>query len=123
MKNIIPNIKIKAIPLLLLATVGLICANKVFYKHTHVLADGRIVSHSHPYDKKEDSGPFKKHSHSDFEFIIYEKLKILFFVASVILALLTLLNTECKPRNSHSVYIRHLLFLRYGRAPPLFLVQ
>ncbi|OYT15398.1 MAG: hypothetical protein B7C24_13235 [Bacteroidetes bacterium 4572_77] len=35
--------------------------NNVFFIHTHVLQDGRIIAHAHPYSKSEDG---KRHDHA-----------------------------------------------------------
>lgn len=38
--------------------------NNVFFIHTHVLQDGRIVAHAHPYSKSEDG---RHHEHARAE--------------------------------------------------------
>jgi len=40
-------------------------SNKLFYLHTHLDSHGNLVTHSHPYNKGNDSQPLKSHHHSD----------------------------------------------------------
>lgn len=105
---------------LLLCTVFLFQVfNKFIYTHTHVLADGTIVSHAHPYNKQADSSPFKKHYHTKFEFVLLSQLNYLFcvFTGSITIGLLSRNIFICK---------RSLLFYNFcyssyiqGRSPPL----
>ncbi len=58
--------------------IFILIANSGIFMHTHVLADGSIIVHSHPYDKSENSGSPQSHHHSSFEFIFLDNLNILF---------------------------------------------
>ena len=66
--------------------IFILIANTGIYMHTHVLADGTIVAHSHPYDKSENSGSSQSHHHTSIEFILLDNLYILFlsFIAAFI---------------------------------------
>jgi len=61
--------------------LGMICmliANRGIFIHTHVLADGSIIAHSHPYDKSENAGSSQPHPHTSIEIFFLDNLNILF---------------------------------------------
>jgi len=66
--------------------IFILIANRGIFMHTHVLANGSIVAHSHPYDKSENSGSSQSHQHTGIEFIFLDNLNILFlsFIAAFI---------------------------------------
>lgn len=37
------------------------------FVHSHLLSNGTIITHAHPYNKQKDSSPFKSHHHSNGE--------------------------------------------------------
>ena len=39
---------------LLILVMGCLLVNQAIYTHTHVLPDGSLVSHAHPFSKKTD---------------------------------------------------------------------
>lgn len=86
--------------------------------HAHILGNGQVVVHAHPYNKSQDAAPFKKHQHSAPEFIQLSQLQLLFLV-SLFVAVLTAYSRPvhfgCKQfRYDQSFYGR-----RQGRSPPL----
>lgn len=48
---------------LMIAALVTVQFNRTANLHYHVDDSGRVVSHSHPYDKTDDTGPYKAHSH------------------------------------------------------------
>ncbi|GAB3906906.1 hypothetical protein GCM10028803_40040 [Larkinella knui] len=46
---------------------GLICLSNIVFRHTHRLADGRIISHAHPYAGFWAKCPFPNHQHTRAE--------------------------------------------------------
>lgn len=40
------------------------------YYHSHITNDGRLVSHAHPFNKSQDSTPFKSHHHSAIDLLL-----------------------------------------------------
>ena len=48
------------------------------YTHSHQLADGRIITHAHLYNKKGDSKPFKTHHHLQNQIFFHSQLRNLF---------------------------------------------
>lgn len=63
----------------LLLSVGAWVIGKSVFYHTHLLDDGRMVQHSHPYNKSSDSTPFKQHHHTDAQLAAITQLNIVFY--------------------------------------------
>lgn len=76
------NINRKIVALLMLSVVCILLANKIIFTHSHRTIDGIIITHYHPFNKSNDTEPFKSHHHSNAEFYVLENLKI--FLPSVI---------------------------------------
>lgn len=77
--------KITAWLLCLLFVVQL--ANNAVFTHTHITADGQLISHAHPFNKGSDSEPVKSHHHSDFEIGFFQQLNLLFLSSPILVAL------------------------------------
>ena len=56
---------------LLLNVYGLILVSNALFYHSHVTPDGRVISHAHPFNKQDDSGPKKTHHHSKLELLLF----------------------------------------------------
>jgi hypothetical protein len=102
----------------MISVMALMIANQALFLHAHKLADGTIVAHAHPYDKADETGPYKSHHHTSSQLIFFENLHILFLFLFLILAVLTI-PQELK--RSIDFLINYFLFytnLHKGRAPP-----
>lgn len=55
-----------------------IVQNSIQNKHTHVYANGIVISHSHPFDGESDM-PQKQHDHSKTEICLYSALNFDFY--------------------------------------------
>ena len=51
-----------------------------FFCNTHKLANGRFIVHAHPYNKSQDSAPFKKHNHTAQELFHISHLQLLYVI-------------------------------------------
>ena len=80
----------KIIVLLMAGIIGLLIANTAVFLHVHQLDDGTIISHAHPYDKSDDTQPFKTHQHSKLDILIIHSLEILFLPLLLVLILVIL---------------------------------
>jgi hypothetical protein len=74
--------------LLSLPAVMFLFHNQLANWHYHLLDNGMVVEHSHPYSKPKSGSPFQQHSHSDLEYTILAQLSnilpllvLLFFLA------------------------------------------
>lgn len=103
---------------MLFMILGSLLLNQALYTHTHVLPDGSIVSHAHPFNKSQESQGGSSHQHSTLEFFLLQNLQILFLI-SMISAFLFSLDLEigkvCVVSRKH---IPVQLIPLPGRAPP-----
>ncbi|NPA36725.1 MAG: hypothetical protein GXO47_07740 [Chlorobi bacterium] len=121
MKKPVNQISIKTIAIILTGLMSLMIVDKALFLHTHKLDDGTIIAHAHPFNKSEDSKPFKTHHHSDSVFHFYHVVNLLF---PAIVLTFTLILSYQKTRllfspvkkASHSHILR-----KKGRAPPFFI--
>lgn len=68
-----------------------IVQNSIQNEHTHVYANGMVVTHSHPVDCQEES-PIKNHEHSTSEICLYSSLHFDVYNVPLNLQLLVNLN-------------------------------
>ncbi len=94
--------------------------NKAVYTHTHILANGNIITHAHPYTKTDYPDPVTNHRHTKNEILLLSKAELLFlFFATAIFYPI---------RNSHTPFTERpgSLFLQLGydrlknKSPPFF---
>ncbi|KOH43304.1 hypothetical protein [Sunxiuqinia dokdonensis] len=68
---------IKLFILLLLPVYLVLLGNSMSNMHLHVLSNGMVVKHAHPFDREEDSQ--EHHSHSDAETCYYQAFFLDYF--------------------------------------------
>lgn len=103
----------------MIGVMGLLIANKALFMHTHKMADGSIVVHAHPYNKSDDTKPFKSHQHKKAEILFIANLEILVLISFMAF---TLIGIKKKVRYSFYGYTNYapVYNLLYNpRAPPL----
>ena len=119
MKTSVRNLTIRFITFLMIGIIGMFIANKVVFLHVHKLSDGTIIAHAHPYDKSNDSKPYKSHHHTNAEFLFFQNIEVLFLVVFLTCALFTLIR---EGKYASFIITRHTLsciILQKGRAPPV----
>ncbi len=102
----------------MIGIMGLLIVNKVIFLHIHILDNGTIIEHAHPYNKSKDREPFKSHHHSDAQFLIFEQLKILFLSIFATPALIAFMKAEKFFFECISDDTVACIILHQGRAPP-----
>lgn len=122
MKKFVIEITNKIIPVIMIGMMGLLILGKSLYTHTHKLADGMVVTHSHPYDKSNDSEPYKSHHHTETELLFFQNLEILFFISFSTLVFKSFNKKENLTIYFTSFYVSNRLFHTQERAPP-FIIQ
>jgi hypothetical protein len=74
----------------LLSFILIIATSALFYNnvsnwHFHMLPNGMIIEHAHPYRPASLPGsPFEKHTHSDLEFLIFD---LIYYSGSILVFL------------------------------------
>lgn len=111
----------KIIFLLISPVVFLLFFNTAYNMHQHILPNGQIIEHAHPYHSDSSSTPFQHHHHSHNQFtflsLIYNPLSLtLFFVVLISVSVLP----RQKEHNSFLISLSSEESVRYyaGRAPP-----
>ncbi len=115
----IKNITNKLVVFLIIGMMGMFIANKAIFMHAHRLSDGTVIVHTHPYNKSDDSNPYKSHHHTNAELLFFQNLEILFLIVFFTLALPALIK---KIKHLFHLITRNTLnciILHKGRAPPI----
>ncbi|MCG8310226.1 MAG: hypothetical protein MI975_22705 [Cytophagales bacterium] len=113
------KIQSQFVAITLVVVVGFLIANKGIYIHSHRLADGRIISHAHPYNKTDDSSPFKQHPHTNSEFLILSQLELLFFLAFIVFTISVILKKQNVLRADLGDIYSASIVRKHGRSPPV----
>ena len=120
MEKIVRYITIKAVAYLLIGIMGMLIVNKTMFMHVHKMADGTLITHSHPFDKSKDSMPYKSHHHTKYEFLFFENLEILYLIVILTFALINIVKKAKPSINSSANYTPACIILHKGRAPPVW---
>ena len=97
----------------------MLCINNTLYIHIHITEEGRIVTHSHPYNQTGDTETAGSHSHSDTDYTFLNTLLI-----SLVIIIATSIFLYRNERNYRPFKIspfkenRRISF-HSDRAPPL----
>ncbi|MBL7972004.1 MAG: hypothetical protein JNL03_10835 [Prolixibacteraceae bacterium] len=119
MMNFAGHYQIKKIfACLIIALTGLLIVNKVIFLHSHILTDGTIITHAHPYQTTDDSKPFKSHHHTQAAFSFFSNMQLLFCSAFAALFILTLHNKLTLAVSGLLPYTCYYSSILKGRAPP-----
>ncbi len=119
MKMSIRNIIIKSTTFLMIGILGMLIANKAIFTHSHRLSDGTVIEHAHPYDKSNDSEPYKSHHHTNVELLFFQNLEILSLIVFLIFISFTLAKRAIYSFYIVKRYIASCIFFYNGRAPPI----
>ncbi|MBN1416131.1 MAG: hypothetical protein JW973_13600 [Bacteroidales bacterium] len=118
MKTMVSKITQIAIAFLMIGLMCLLIANNVAFTHSHQLSDGTIINHAHPYDKSNDTQPYKSHHHTQTELVFFINVQILFLIA-LFTAWLTCINrVSTFMDNPVPTYWQEPANIFKGRAPP-----
>jgi len=118
MLEIVKKITIQYTGIVLLASILVLIANNSIYYHSHKLQNGTVIAHAHPFNKTQDSAPFKTHKHSPVQLFFMEHLQLIFFILGFSLFLIV-----TQPLHRFYVAGNHPIYsilsrLNSSRAPP-----
>jgi len=110
----------KVVAVALIIIVFAVTMNNALFIHSHVLPDGEVIQHAHPYNTSENPGtPYKTHHHSGFEFLLLNNLFSFLWV--IIAAVFIVFNS-----NVQVIFISKFLFKKsftylylLSRGPPV----
>lgn len=111
--------------LALIPLVMLLFHNQLANWHYHVLSNGMLVKHAHPYNKAENPGsPLSNHNHTDFEFFLLGQLTAISLIIAFLLFALFFAgagNGRLLVGKYPFPFLRqYYLSLHFLRAPPKF---
>ncbi|MCD6564810.1 MAG: hypothetical protein J7K53_02595 [Bacteroidales bacterium] len=118
MKSFVKNITKKLAIICMIGSIGLLVTDNVLFLHSHQLADGEIITHAHPFNKSNDSAPFKSHHHSKIELIFLANLQLLFIFAIIFFIVLDVAKKKSYVVINEQFYPQSFKILYQGRAPP-----
>ncbi len=107
--------------ILAVAILGFLMVNSSCFMHSHVASDGTIYAHSHPYNKADDPGPIKKHSHSNTLLSLLDNLALFFFLGCFFASLLNSKYASKKSFANSQLSVSQFSTQVLGRAPPFIL--
>ena len=119
MKPFVKNITRKVAIICMIGIIGLLTINNVVFLHSHQLANGKIITHAHPYNKSNDSAPIKSHHHSKIELTFLVNLQLLFIFTLIFIFVLDVTKMKSYVVINQQFYPQSFKILCQGRAPPL----
>jgi hypothetical protein len=111
------NIK-KELAFCLLSLVLVLVVNNSLFTHVHVLENGNLVVHAHPFQKSGQTGSGIAHSHSAIEFQVLETLHHILFISFNASITIFLILVAQQPKKVKQSLNQHLLISFPGRSPP-----
>jgi hypothetical protein len=103
---------------MLILIMGIMLVNKVVYTHVHVLPDGSVTVHAHPFSKNTEHNKGNSHQHSNLDIFLLEMMNVLIFssIAACTLELFARSSRFGTLPEAHLVL--SLVPVDPGRAPP-----
>ena len=77
----------QTLSILLIVAVVALMINSVVYTHIHVLYNGSVVTHAHPFSKCTEGNPDSSHQHSNTELFLLDQLHTLILFVSALFIL------------------------------------
>lgn len=122
MKKRFNRLMVLAAAVIMIGALGMVQFNRTANLHYHVDDFGRVVTHSHPYDKTDDTGPFQTHTHGKHDLTIPSGS----IDMSVAEWSLVMLQAPADEVRQTIVYLasreQEVLHLIRGRAPPAYTI-
>jgi hypothetical protein len=103
---------------LLILIMSIMLVNKASYTHVHILPDGSLTSHAHPFSKSAENNKNTPHQHTSLELYLLDVLQVLMLsaVAAFILKN-SVLNTTFRESTENRL-LPSRAPVSLGRAPP-----
>lgn len=95
--------------LISLPVLMLMFYNQTVNWHYHLLKDGTVVKHAHPFNSEtQGTTPFQKHQHTESEFLFYAQFSqiLLLLIVALLAAGLIASSGRVQPQRLNSVFIK-----------------
>lgn len=103
---------------MLIMLMGLMAVNRALYTHVHVLADGTVETHAHPFSKSSEGTGGDSHQHAKVEWILLHNLDLLIITSLAAFVFVPTGGSEPATIRTRTRFSGEPLLLRNGRAPP-----
>ena len=103
---------------LMILIIGVMLVNKAAYTHVHILPNGSLVSHAHPFSHNAESKNNTSHQHSTLELFLLDILEVLILCTIAALILKPFTSTTIFRMAGSDRLLPVLLPVHPGRAPP-----
>lgn len=110
----------RLVSILLCLAIAFQIFNNSVYQHSHILADGSIVTHAHPFNKSADNSPYKNHNHSISEIQVFQNFEILFILLIAGISISSFFQNRKYIAYQCPVQINRYCQKASGRSPPAF---
>jgi len=87
MNRLLGNTAKSLLACVLLLVMTAMLVNKVVYTHVHVLAEGSLVSHAHPFQQSSESNSQNTHQHTNLVLYLLDQLDILIYCIAALFIL------------------------------------
>lgn len=104
---------------MMIAVIAALMINRVVYTHIHVLSNGSLVSHAHPFSKNTEGKSDAGHQHSTIEFFLLDQLDILILCVTAAFVLKQFSKSSPFTEPSRGPLLTALIPISQGRAPPI----
>ncbi len=98
--------------------------NEAVNGHYHITENGSTFYHVHPYAHNHNNSPFKNHTHTKIESVIYLSYTHPLFLLPLLLSLVVKLATVLAYNNSNNIFtfsLQEAFESHKLRAPPIVL--
>lgn len=93
------NMKTKILSFLLIFSIFTVLVNNSVFIHSHILNNGKIVTHAHPFESNNNSTNSNNHNHTNSEYFILDIIFNLFFTLLALFVFFCLLiNKQIKTK-------------------------
>jgi hypothetical protein len=100
---------IKIVSFIALLLVLMLVVNRAVYFHTHLMPDGTVVQHAHPFPVNEQNNGEANHQHSSVEFLFFAQIMV-FLIGFALILFKTMQNT----------YLQRIIKIIFFPPPPTF---
>lgn len=116
----------RCLVLILIPAICWLFTSALIFQHSHILADGSVITHSHPYTPDKNHSPFQSHKHSSQSLLAIGQISHphALTVASIATAWICLQKIYTLPiPNSSSFHPHNFSYYGIYRAPPQFFLS
>jgi len=103
---------------LMILIMGIILVNRAVYTHVHVLPDGSMIAHAHPFSKNSENNKNNSHQHSNLDIFLLDMMNVL-ILSTIIACILKRFaqSAQFSPPTEEQIF-PSLIPVSPGRAPP-----